>query len=155
MTEMKDNANTVGRPPVFMIGALALGAVLHILVPVDIVSGLPTWVAGIPLAAIALGLFGLAQLEFRRHGTPVSGTEPVTTIVGTGLYRFSRNPIYLSFILLQLGIALTANSLWILLVAVPTVFYLSLGVIAREETYLARKFGEQYLRYRASVRRWL
>ena len=152
---MEDHADVVGRPPVVTLAALAVGVVLHLVVPVEIVPGLATWVLGIPVAIVSLALFLASVREFSRHGTPVRGTEPVATIVATGPYRFSRNPIYLSFVLLQLGLALTANSVWILLMVIPTLLYLSFGVIAREESYLARKFGDEYGGYRNSVRRWL
>ena len=151
---MEDHADVVGRPPAVALAALAVGVVLHLVVPVEIAPGLATWVLGIPVAIVSLALFLLSVREFSRHGTPVRGTEPVTTIVATGPYRFSRNPIYLSFVLLQLGIALTVNSVWILLMVIPTLLYLSFGVIAREESYLARKFGDEYRGYRNSVRRW-
>jgi len=152
---MEDHAEAVGRPPAVMIAALGVGVVLHLVVPVAIVPGIPTWLLGIPLAVFSLALFLASIREFSRHGTPVRGTEAVTTIVATGPYRFSRNPIYLSFVLLQLGIALTANSAWILLMVIPTFLYLSFGVIDREESYLSRKFGDEYRRYKASVRRWI
>jgi protein-S-isoprenylcysteine O-methyltransferase Ste14 len=152
---MEDHADVVGRPPATALAALAVGVVLHLVVPVEIVPGLATWVLGIPVAIVSLALFLLSVREFSHHGTPVRGTEPVTAIVATGPYRFSRNPIYLSFVQLQLGIALTANSVWILLMVIPTVLYLSFGVIDREESYLARKFGDEYRHYRQSVRRWI
>ena len=152
---MEDHADVVGRPPAVTLAALATGVVLHLVGPVEIAPELPTWALGIPLAVFSIALFLLSVREFSRHGTPVRGTEPVITIVATGPYRFSRNPIYLSFVLLQLGIALTANSVWILLMVIPTLLYLSFGVIAREEGYLARKFGDEYGGYRNSVRRWL
>ena len=152
---MEDHADVVGRPPAVTLAALAVGVVLHLVVPVEIVPGLASWVLGIPVAIVSLALFLLSVREFSRHGTPVRGTEPVRAIVATGPYRFSRNPIYLFFVLLQLGIALTANSVWILLMVIPTFLYLSFGVIDREESYLARKFGDEYGWYRNSVRRWL
>ena len=152
---MEDHADVIGRPPAVTIAALGAGVVLHLVVPVEIAPDLPTWALGIPLAVFSIALFLLSVREFSRHGTPVRGTEPVITIVATGPYRFSRNPIYLSFVLLQLGIAMTANSVWILLMVIPTFLYLSLGVIDREESYLSRKFGDEYHDYKESVRRWL
>ena len=121
---LEDHADVVGRPPAVALAALAVGVVLHFVVPVEIVPGLATWVLGIPVAIVSLAFFLASVREFSRHGTPVRGTEPVITIVATGPYRFSRNPIYLSFILLQLGISLTANSVWILLMVIPTLLYL-------------------------------
>jgi protein-S-isoprenylcysteine O-methyltransferase Ste14 len=90
---------------------------------------------GLILTLVAVAFFLSAVRSFRIAGTPVPANRPATTIVRTGLYRFSRNPIYLAFSLFQLGIAI-----W---------------VIRREEEYLERKFGAQYLDYKASVRRWL
>ena len=76
-------------------------------------------------------------------------------IVRTGSYRFSRNPIYLSFSLLQLGVACWVNSLWLLVSLIPAVALMSLVVIPREEHYLETRFLSDYLPYKASVRRWL
>ena len=76
-------------------------------------------------------------------------------VIATGPYRFSRNPIYLSFTLLQLGLGMWANSAWVVGMLIPTLVLMSYGVIAREEQYMAEKFGEEYLRYTAAVRRWM
>ena len=73
----------------------------------------------------------------------------------TGPYRFSRNPIYLAFSLLQLGIALWVNSLWLVLALLASVAVMSLVVIPREERYLEARFPSEYPSYKAAVRRWL
>ena len=78
-----------------------------------------------------------------------------TTIVDTGPYRFTRNPIYLGMVLGLLGLTIALNSLWLLLTLVPFALVIRYGVVAREEAYLERKFGDDYRRYRARVRRWL
>ena len=104
---------------------------------------------------IAVVLFLSAVRTLRTAGTPVPGDRPTTAIVRAGPYRFSRNPIYLAFSLLQLGIAGWVNSLWLLITLVPAVALMSLVVIPREERYLARRFPSEYPAYRAAVRRWL
>ena len=76
-------------------------------------------------------------------------------MITIGPYRFSRNPIYLSFTLLQLGLGLWANSAWLVGALIPTLVLMSYGVIAREERYMAQKFGGEYLRFTAAVRRWI
>ncbi|HEV8615619.1 MAG TPA: isoprenylcysteine carboxylmethyltransferase family protein, partial [Methylomirabilota bacterium] len=86
---------------------------------------------------------------------PVPARKPTTVIVRTGPYRFSRNPIYLAFSLLQLGIAIWTNSVWLLATLVGAVALIHYVVIPREEQYLERRFGAQYLSYKVSVRRWL
>ena len=75
--------------------------------------------------------------------------------VDSGLYRYSRNPIYLGLSTIHLGVAVADNNAWLPILLVPVLAILRLGVVAREETYLARKFGPQYVAYKARVRRWL
>jgi protein-S-isoprenylcysteine O-methyltransferase Ste14 len=143
------------RPPLVYLGAIALGLVLHFAWPVRLVSR----AAGMPLGGtavlVAVALFLYAVHTFRNAGTPVPGNRPTTTIVRTGPYRWSRNPIYLSFSLLQLGLAFWANSLWLLVTLIGAVALMSLVVIPREEHYLETRFPSDYLPYKASVRRWL
>ena len=110
---------------------------------------------GVPLVAVAIALFSYSVAKFRAAGTPVPARKPTTVIVRTGPYRFSRNPIYLAFSVFQLGIAIWVNSVWLLATLVGAVTLIHYVVIRREEQYLERKFGAQYLDYKASVRRWL
>ncbi|MBA2391346.1 MAG: isoprenylcysteine carboxylmethyltransferase family protein, partial [Ktedonobacteraceae bacterium] len=72
-----------------------------------------------------------------------------------GPYRFTRNPIYLSMTALYTGIALLANTLWPILFLPGVFFVMTRGVIEREEAYLERKFGSQYVAYKEKVRRWI
>ena len=144
----------VARPPLLYLGSIALGVILHLARPVSL---LPRGVGprfGLPVLLFAIGLFLFAVRTFRAAGTPVPGNRPTTTIVRTGPYRFSRNPIYLAFSLLQLGIALWVNSLWLVVTLLAAVAVMSLVVIPREERYLEARFPSEYSPYKASVRRW-
>jgi protein-S-isoprenylcysteine O-methyltransferase Ste14 len=143
------------RPPLVYLGAIALGIVIHFFWPVHVVPRSLGTTVGVILTAVAVTLFVSAVRTFRAAGTPVPGNEPTTTIVRTGPYRFSRNPIYLAFSLFQLGLALWVNSLGMLITLVPAVAIMSFVVIPREERYLEARFPAQYLPYKASVRRWL
>ena len=96
-----------------------------------------------------------ATTTIRRAGNRVETNTPTTAIVENGPYRFTRNPIYLGMFLGQAGLATGFNSAWILAMLVPFYFVIRFGVIAREEAYLERKFGEVYLAYKSRVRRWL
>ena len=93
---------------------------------------------GAPVVLLAIGLFLFAVRTLRAAGTPVPGNRPTTTIVRTGPYHFSRNPIYLAFSLLQLGIAV--NSLWLVLTLLGAVAVMSRVVIPKEERYLEARF---------------
>jgi protein-S-isoprenylcysteine O-methyltransferase Ste14 len=109
----------------------------------------------VPLVVVAIALFWFSVAKFRAAGTPVPGDKPSTMIVRTGPYRFSRNPIYLAFSVFQLGVAICANSVWLLATLTGALALIHYVVIPREEQYLERKFGSEYLDYKASVRRWL
>jgi protein-S-isoprenylcysteine O-methyltransferase Ste14 len=107
---------------------------------------------GVVLAVLLL-LF--SYREFRAAGTPVRGNERSTAIVRTGPYRFTRNPIYVSFALFVIGVAVWLDNLWLLLMLVPAIGAMAVVVIPREERFLERNFPDQYPSYRARVRRWL
>src|SRR5262245_26994814 len=143
------------RPPFVYLGAIALGLLLHFAWPVRLLSRAVSGPLGGSAVLVAVALFVWAVRTFRTAGTPVPGNLPTTTIVRTGPYRFSRNPIYLSFSLLQLGVAFWVNSLWLLVTLMSAVALMSLVVIPREEHYLESRFPSDYLPYKASVRRWL
>jgi protein-S-isoprenylcysteine O-methyltransferase Ste14 len=112
------------------------------------------WVGG-AVFAIALALAAWAITSITRAGSNVPTNMPTTTIVDTGPYRFTRNPIYLGMFLGLVGLAIAFDSLWLLVALVPFAPVIRYGVVAREEAYLKRKFGHAYHRYRSRVRRWL
>ena len=143
------------RPPLVYLCAIALGLLLHFAWPIRLVSRAVSVPLGAAAVLVAVALFFYAVRTFRTADTPVPGNRPTTTIVRTGPYRWSRNPIYLSFSLLQLGVAFWVNSLWLLVTLIPAVALMSFVVIPREERYLKTRFTSDYLAYKASVRRWL
>jgi protein-S-isoprenylcysteine O-methyltransferase Ste14 len=107
------------------------------------------------VALSAALLFLLSFQEFRAGGTSVMGSKRSTAIGRTVPYRFSRNPIDVSFILLVLGLSIWLNGPWLLVTLVPAVGFIATVVIPREEQFLDRTFGDQYSSYKATVRRWL
>jgi len=145
----------VARAPLVYIGSIVLGVILHFLWPVSLLAPTLGALFGAAVALIAIGLFLLAVRTLHAAGTPVPGNRPTTMVVRTGPYRFSRNPIYLAFSLLHLGIALWWNSLWLLLTLFAAVAFMSFVVIPREERYLEARFPSEYLLYKSSVPRWL
>jgi protein-S-isoprenylcysteine O-methyltransferase Ste14 len=145
----------VVRPPLIHLTAILLGVGLHLAWPVGLVARPQgAWLGGAAIL-LAIALFVSAVRTFRAAGTPVPGHRPTTTIVRTGPYRFSRNPIYLAFSLLQLGLALWIDTLWLIVTLLPAVALMALVVIPREEQYLEARFPLVYPSYKASVRRWL
>ena len=153
---MPEVANSgIVRPPFIYLGAIALGLLLHFARSVPLVSRAVSVPLGGTVVLVAVALFLWAVRTFQTAGTPVPGNRPTTTIVRAGPYRYSRNPIYLSFSLLQLGVACWVNSLWLLVTLIPALALMSFVVIPREEHYLESCFPSDYLPYKASVRRWL
>ncbi|HEY9014068.1 MAG TPA: isoprenylcysteine carboxylmethyltransferase family protein [Gemmatimonadales bacterium] len=143
------------RPPLVYLVSIAIGLALHLAWPIRF---LPQWLSlplGAATIAVAVIVFILSVRTFRIAGTPVPGNQPTTAIVRAGPYRYSRNPIYLAFSLLQLGIAFWINGFSLLLTLIPAVLLMSLVVIPREEAYLEARFPAEYLPYKNSVRRWI
>lgn len=142
------------RPPIVYLVAIALGIGLEAVWPT---RPLPGGFAplGLVLILLSVALFVLAIRELRTARTTFRTQQPTTTMVTTGPYRLSRNPIYLAFTLLQLGIGLWQDSAWVLGLLAPALVLVSIGTIAREERYLEAKFGDEYRSYCAAVRRWL
>jgi protein-S-isoprenylcysteine O-methyltransferase Ste14 len=120
-------------------------------VPAAVPAG---WLGGTVLV-VALALFAWAIATITRAGSNVPTNRPTISIVDTGPYRFTRNPIYLGMMLGLVGLAIAFDSAWPLVTLVPFALVIRYGVVAREEAYLERMFGEVYRRYRARVRRWL
>src|SRR5438552_16949094 len=144
----------LARPPIAYLVSILAGFGLNAVWPARMIPSAIEPISGW-LILLAVALFALSVREFRKAQTPIRTRKPVTAVITTGPYRFSRNPIYLSFTLLQLGIGMWANGAWIVGMLIPTLVLMSYGVIAREERYMGQKFGDEYLRYRAAVRRWV
>jgi protein-S-isoprenylcysteine O-methyltransferase Ste14 len=148
-------ANPVVRPPLVVLAGLISGVVLTVAWPLPFSLHVLRLPVGCLLVAMAAALFSYSIRQFRKAGTPVPGNKPTTAIVRTGPYRFSRNPIYLAFFTLLLGLAIWVNSLWLVATLIATVAIIAVVVVPREERYLTGRFGTPYLEYKASVRRWL
>jgi len=149
-----DTAQVIVLPPLVYGAAFIMGLLLHLLFPLHV---FPTTLARRIGVVCVLVSFPLAIMTFRalsRAHTPVDPMKPTTALVTEGPFRYSRNPIYVALTLLYVGVALLINALWILLLVIPAVLVLRYGVIAREEAYLTRKFGDAYRQYTTQVRRW-
>jgi protein-S-isoprenylcysteine O-methyltransferase Ste14 len=142
------------RPPIIFLCAILLGIALNRPWPLHFMTP-SVRLLGPLVTACAVVLFWLSYREFRAAGTSVRGSERTSTIVRTGPYRFSRNSIYLAFILFVLGLSVWLNNAWLLVTLVPAVGLIAMVVIPREERFLERNFNDQYSSYKARVRRWL
>lgn len=142
-------------PPLLFVIPILASIPLEWLSPTTFAQGPVRWISGCLFFAFGVALNISGFLTQRRAGTDPIPFHPTTRIVTHGLYRFTRNPMYIGFALWTFGIAILTDSLW-MLAAVPIGLVLTdLLVVRREETYLERKFGDEYLAYKGRVRRWL
>ncbi len=155
--ESNDTSGIRVPPPLIPAGLFAVGYAVHRFVPVRlwVEPGTAQQVIGWGLVAGSVLLAASAVYLFRRAGTTPNPTKPTTALVAYGPYRLTRNPMYLGFAALYLGLTLLVNSVWPLLLLPGLIALLQTRVIAREEAYLERTFGEEYRAYKRRVRRWL
>lgn len=151
----QDSAGVIVPPPLFYAAPLLLGLYLHTKAPLPLSPRQGRSMLSALLIGGALTLGSLTFRAMKRANTPVNPTQPVTTLLVNGPFRISRNPIYLSLTVLYTGIAVLVNTLWPMLFLPLVLLILNRGVIDREERYLERKFGRQYVEYKARVRRWI
>ncbi|MFQ5994407.1 MAG: methyltransferase family protein [Acidiferrobacterales bacterium] len=154
-TESPDHAEVAFHPPLLLALALVIGFIFRWFAPLSFLPREVSVVLGPVVTVVSFGVFFWAVYTMRIGGASIPTGEPTDTIVVRGPYRFSRNPIYLSMLLLQIGVGLWANSLWFLILAAISATLLSWGVISREERYLEHKFGTEYSSYMSRVRRWI
>jgi len=155
MPNEKDNPGVIAPPPLIFLSGLLVGGLISGFFPVEILPRTLAVIAGISLAVAGLTIILTAIVQMRRAKTNVEPWKPTTAILDEGLYAVSRNPIYLAMALIYLGIAFLFNSFWFLPPLVLVLPAIHFGVISREEKYLERKFGSEYLNYKTSVRRWI
>jgi protein-S-isoprenylcysteine O-methyltransferase Ste14 len=157
MAPAKDHPGVIAPPPLIFAAFLGAALAFDFLV-LRLATGAPEAVryvlaAVLAFAGLALGLPALSG--FRRAGTNPEPWRPTTAIVTGGVYRLTRNPMYVGMTLLYAAVAVAADSGVALVLAVPLLLTIRFGVIAREERYLESKFGDDYRRYKTQVRRWL
>ena len=144
------------RPAAIQLSSVLAGLMLHSLWPAEIpLAAKLAWIAVPMFMGGATAIIALSFREFAKAKTSVRSDRGAHALIRTGPFQYSRNPLYVAVILLIVGIGVWVNSLWILVMLIPLFLVMSRAVIAREESYLEHKFGQEYLEYRASVRRWL
>lgn len=142
-------------PPVWLLLALGLAVALHYVAPIVRIFTPPWSYSGAVLVVLGIAMSAAGAGAFKRAGTPVVPFEPSTALVTQGLYRFTRNPMYLGLVLSLLGAAILLGSLGALLTLPAFVWILQTQFIAGEERFLEGIFGARYLDYKKRVRRWL
>jgi protein-S-isoprenylcysteine O-methyltransferase Ste14 len=154
-TKERDISGVVAPPPLIFLAGLAVGFGLETLLPGSSVPDALGWILGGALLLAGLALLFSFERSFTQKQTPANPWRPTTAIATNGPYRFTRNPAYVGMALVYVGIALCSQALWVLLPLPVVLAIIDRGVIVREERYLERKFGQEYLDYKHRVRRWV
>ena len=154
-TDAPVNAPIWPKPPVVALIFVLCGLALDQLMPLG-VKPIPreNMLIGSVIIACSVAVAALAARELFQARTTILPGKPANAFVTSGVFRRSRNPIYLSFVLFLLGLGVATANPWMFFLAPFLALYLRVGVISREETYLRRRFGEEYSAYRRKVRRW-
>ena len=157
--ERSRGPNVLIPPPLLFLMPLLTGFLVQHFVPTAIVKGVDPErtlrFVGWAEIAIALALNVWAVTTFNRLQTPVIPRRPARTLANEGPYKFTRNPMYLGFTVLYLGICFVANALWPLVFLPEAIALTYLLAIRLEEAYLTREFGDAYREYCSRVRRWI
>ena len=143
----------IAPPPLLFAGPWLVGFLLDRLLPLPRLP-LVLRLVGLPLTAAGVALIAWFFVTMRRAGTPVDPREAPTALVQSGPFRFTRNPAYIGWTLLYLGLTLLAGGRWALVLLPAVLFAVDRGVIQREERYLEKQFGADYREYLGRVRRW-
>jgi protein-S-isoprenylcysteine O-methyltransferase Ste14 len=155
MADEQDNPGIWVPPPLLYLLALLLGLVLDRRAHIPF---LPRGVArslGWPLVGGGMTLAAWFIRTMRGADTTIRTDKPVSSLVQDGPFRYSRNPGYVALTMIYAGIAVRRNALWAILLLPVVVYVIQREVIGREERYLERTFGEEYVNYKAQVRRWI
>ncbi len=151
-----DSAQVIAPPPLISFGTLGVGVIAHFIwQPFQLFPH--TWIghaAGWPVLVVGLLIFFWSVRTMRGAGEDVRVGKPTHAIVSHGPFSYSRNPIYVSMTLGYVGISLILDTFWPLTLLPGVLFIMHYGVIKREEHYLAKLFGNDYVKYQAQVRRW-
>jgi protein-S-isoprenylcysteine O-methyltransferase Ste14 len=154
-TLKSDTAGIRVPPPAYYLAAFLIGVALELIFP----TSWPSTGARIAASLIAggawLALDGTATVFFRRAGTSMIPMNPTTALVTAGPYRVTRNPMYVGMAFIYVALAFAFGVMWALVFLPAVIVMVDRFVIAREEPYLERKFGQPYRDYKARVRRWL
>lgn len=142
-------------PPIIYAISILAGIGLNNLWPLAMPAGLHGKLYGGIILALAMAIAGWALFGFHAARTDVRPDRPDTALITAGLYRYTRNPLYIVLSLVQVTAAVWLNNLWILLLLPLSITVITRYAIAREERYLEKVFGQDYLDYKKRVRRWL
>lgn len=154
MSKVNNGPGILIPPPIIFLIALLFGVGLNYFLPISFFPDLWSYIISTPLIIISFLIILPILKRFKKAGTPFKVQEAATDLVTDGAYKYSRNPGYVSLTLLYIGLGIVFDNVWMLLLLIPVLLLVDIRVIRKEERNLEEIFGEQYLQYKLSVRRW-
>lgn len=156
----KPRGPNIRPPPAIFVGGFLIGILLDgFVAPIGFVSDAgvarPLAITGWVLVWLGFAISLTGVFTFRLAGTTMFPFRPASTLVRRGPYRFTRNPMYLGATVTYIGVALVLNTVWPIILMPVVLWAMVRYVIRAEESYLEQTFGEEYVRYKRDVRRWL
>lgn len=142
-------------PPLIYLAGLVIGLLVSILLPTPLLPVTFARSSGGVLLVLGIALLAWSIFNFKRHRTTIRPDRAASALITTGPYTLTRNPIYVGFAAVYLGVAIAAQSLWALILLPVVLLIIQRGAIEKEEAFLERRFGPDYTHYKARVRRWL
>jgi protein-S-isoprenylcysteine O-methyltransferase Ste14 len=155
MTNNTDHPQVMVLPPLVFLGYLIGAFVMNWVIPFPTPWSLALRIVGGVAIVVGFLLGGSAFSQMVKAHTSPDPHQPTTALVIKGPYRFTRNPIYLGFLLIYLGLTLLGGTLWGLIASPFLIWTVTHAVIHFEEKYLVEKFGESYRQYMSRVRQWI
>jgi len=142
-------------PPLVYLAGLVIGFLANIWIPIKVVPELVAWTSSGIFILCGAVLTGSAVFKFKDAGTTVRPDRAASTLVITGPYKITRNPMYLGLAFIYLGIAIAGQALWALILLPVVLTIIQRRAIEPEEAFLERRFGADYVGYKEKVRRWI
>jgi protein-S-isoprenylcysteine O-methyltransferase Ste14 len=155
MNQKNDHAAVVVNPFVIYLGLGIIAVLLQRLLPLPFLPASAARMMGLTIMILSLGIGLPAVRGMLRAKTSPNPHKPTTSLIRSGPYRFSRNPMYIGLTLEYTGLVVFFQLTWGLLLLPVIVWLITVCVITPEEEYLEHKFGQQYITYKSSVRRWI
>jgi protein-S-isoprenylcysteine O-methyltransferase Ste14 len=155
MSDDRDAPDVKIIPPLVYLAGIVIGCLASIWMPTKVVRNSVAWTAGGILILCGAVLAGSAISKFKDVGTTVRPDRAAMTLVISGPYKISRNPMYLGLALVYLGIAIAAQSVWALILLPVVLAIIQRQAIEPEEAFLEKRSGANYIGYKEMVRRWL
>ena len=156
MTENQDKRgpNVKFPPPLIFIGAIILGYLMDTNAPLFKTDSYLLLLLGFTGIILCIGVLSFGLYSFLKAKTHIEPWQPASKLITTGLYQYSRNPLYLAFFVFTICIGLVMSNYWIVIWAFPALYVIQIKVVVKEEVYLERKFMDEYITYKRQVKRW-